>query len=517
MQMASSILLFALLLFLSLCQHSSSFSLSVEKPNQDIIVSSPKHIFTAGFYPVGENAYCFAIYFTQSHTNLHNAAIVWMANRDQPVNGKHSKLFILKTGREEWLMSGQINQEPCKIHGICGPNSLCSNHPKFGRKCSCIPGYSRVDKQDWSQGCKSNFQLPCNKTESRFQLLPRVDFYGYDPGYYENYTFEQCLNLCLQLCKCKGFQYRFFVNKGVYSCYPKMQLLNGHRSPGFPGKIYLRLPRNSDFSKESPVEDDNDDLVCSRNRTKQVERSYVKAKENGSVKFMLWKHFGANTQGKVLEAATGFQKFSYSELKQATKGFSQEIGRGAGGIVYKAILSDKRVAAIKRLYDANQGEKGKHRLLVYEYMENGSLAHNLSSNALDWSKRYNIAPGTARGLAYLHEECLEWILHCDIKPQNILLDSGYQPKEPNDGYQITDGTESHNERLVSWVREKRRNTSEVSSWMEEIADPALGSDYDINKLETLAMVALDCVEEEKDLRPSMSQVAERLHSHEHDS
>ncbi|BAT84416.1 hypothetical protein VIGAN_04177900, partial [Vigna angularis var. angularis] len=72
--------------------------------------------------------------------------------------------------------------------------------------------------------------------------------------------------------------------------------------------------------------------------------------------------------------------------------------------------------------------EGKHRLLVYEYMENGSLAQNLSSNTLDWSKRYNIALGTARVLAYLHEECLEWILHCDIKPQNILLDANYQPK-----------------------------------------------------------------------------------------
>ncbi|QCE11050.1 protein brassinosteroid insensitive 1 [Vigna unguiculata] len=72
--------------------------------------------------------------------------------------------------------------------------------------------------------------------------------------------------------------------------------------------------------------------------------------------------------------------------------------------------------------------EGKHRLLVYEYMENGSLTKNFSSNTLDWSKRYNIALGIARVLAYRHEECLEWILHCDIKPWNILLDANYQPK-----------------------------------------------------------------------------------------
>ena len=129
------------------------------------------------------------------------------------------------------------------------------------------------------------------------------------------------------------------------------------------------------------------------------------------------------------------------------------IGQGAGGIVYKGVLPDQRVAAIKRLNEADQGEaeflaevntigmlnhmyliemwgycvEGKHKLLVYEYMGHGSLAENLiSSNALDWKKRFEIAVGTAKGLAYLHEECLEWVLHCDVKPQNILLDSNFQ-------------------------------------------------------------------------------------------
>ncbi|KAL4357491.1 hypothetical protein AHAS_Ahas09G0192000 [Arachis hypogaea] len=55
-------------------------------------------------------------------------------------------------------------------------------------------------------------------------------------------------------------------------------------------------------------------------------------------------------------ATVGFRKFSYSELKKATKRFSQEIGRGAEGIEYKAIFSDQRIAAVKKLNDAMQGE-----------------------------------------------------------------------------------------------------------------------------------------------------------------
>ena len=168
-------------------------------------------------------------------------------------------------------------------------------------------------------------------------------------------------------------------------------------------------------------------------------------------------------------------------MKEATKGFSQEIGRGAGGVVYKGLLSDQRLAAVKKLNEAKQGEgeflaevsiigrlnhmnliemwgycaEGKHRLLVYEYMEKGSLADNLPSNTLDLSKRYNIALGMARGLAYLHEECLEWILHCDIKPQNILLDSNYQPKVADFGLSKLLNRDNLNNSSFSMIRGTR--------------------------------------------------------------
>ncbi|KAK7305469.1 hypothetical protein VNO77_43375 [Canavalia gladiata] len=793
----SSILNYLVLLLAFRFQHSNcSFSLSIE--NGDVIVS-PNGIFSAGFYPVGENAYCFAIWFTEfnNHKHVQNATVVWMANRDQPVNGKRSTLSLLKTGNliltdahqsivwttniassnptnllelflldtgnlvlqdqsngfihwqsfdfptdtllpqqsltrytklvssksesnyssgfynlffdndnllrllydgprfssvywpdpglvsweagrssynnsrvasldllgnfsssddfnfktsdygtvlqrrlkldhdgnvrvysrkhehDKWSITGQVKQDPCVIHGICGPSSVCINDLSNGRKCSCLPEYRRINNEDWSQGCEPNFntKLFCsNKSVSHFQLLPQVEFYGYDYGYYPNFTYKQCENLCLQFCGCKGFQYKLIQGESFFRCYPKSQLFNGHRSPDFEGSLFLRLPKSNVLSseiKDSP-------LVCSRNNEIQLERTYVKGKENGLVKLMLWfatalggvevvciflvwcfqirnrKLFGVDPQGYFL-APAGFRKFGYSELKQATSGFSQEIGKGAGGIVYKGVLSDNRVVAIKQLHEANQGEseflaevniigrlnhmnligmwgycaEKKHRLLVYEYMENGSLAENLTSNALDWDMRYNIALGTARGLAYLHEECLEWILHCDIKPQNILLDSNFQPKVADFGLSkllhrnnlnnssfsrirgtrgymapewvfnlpitskvdvysygivvlemitgkrpmtdITDAVEPRHEMLVTWVREKRRKRSQVASWVEQIVDPALGSNYDINQMETLAMLALDCVEEEKDTRPTMSQIAERLQSHEHHS
>ncbi|GAB4852257.1 hypothetical protein Ancab_016449 [Ancistrocladus abbreviatus] len=157
---------------------------------------------------------------------------------------------------------------------------------------------------------------------------------------------------------------------------------------------------------------------------------------------------------KLYKSHNWIQKVHITELKKATSNFRQEIGKGASGTVYKGILSDGKVAAIKQLNDATQREaeflaevnligrlddmnsiemwgycaESNCRLLVFEFMEQGSLADNLYSNSLNWEKRNEIDLGTTSGLAYLHKECLEWVLHCDVKPQNILLDSGYQAK-----------------------------------------------------------------------------------------
>ncbi|XBI64983.1 hypothetical protein VPH35_044965 [Triticum aestivum] len=149
--------------------------------------------------------------------------------------------------------------------------------------------------------------------------------------------------------------------------------------------------------------------------------------------------------------ATQFRRFTYRELKDATGNFNEELGRGGSGVVYRGVLDKTTVVAVKKLTNVVQGEEefweemtvfgrinhinlvriwgfcseGKHKLLVYEYVENESLDRHLFGKdigkSLAWSERFKIALGTARGLAYLHHECLEWVIHCDVKPENILL------------------------------------------------------------------------------------------------
>ncbi|PUZ48909.1 hypothetical protein GQ55_7G283500 [Panicum hallii var. hallii] len=152
--------------------------------------------------------------------------------------------------------------------------------------------------------------------------------------------------------------------------------------------------------------------------------------------------------------------FSYSELRSATENFSSSnlLGEGGYGSVYKGNLTDGRVVAVKQLSEtSHQGKtqfateietisrvqhrnlvklygcclEGNKPLLVYEYLENGSLDKALFGSGglnLDWSTRFEICLGIARGLAYLHEESSIRVVHRDIKASNVLLDANLNPK-----------------------------------------------------------------------------------------
>ena len=149
--------------------------------------------------------------------------------------------------------------------------------------------------------------------------------------------------------------------------------------------------------------------------------------------------------------------FTYTELKRATNSSKEELGKGSFGAVYKGALNKgKKLVAVKRLEKLVEGERefraqmraigrthhrnlvrllgfcaeDSKRLLVYEYMSNGSLADLLFGVILhpDWTERLRIALDVARGILYLHEECEAPIIHCDIKPQNILMDDCWNAK-----------------------------------------------------------------------------------------
>nr|KJB45202.1 hypothetical protein B456_007G295100 [Gossypium raimondii] len=165
---------------------------------------------------------------------------------------------------------------------------------------------------------------------------------------------------------------------------------------------------------------------------------------------------------KPASAYRGVQVFTYKELEFATDNFSEAnvIGNGGSSVVYKGVLADGTVAAIKRLHrDRKQGERAfrmevdllsrlnspylvellgycadqHHRLLIFEFMPNGTLQHHLHHPSseyrpLDWGSRLRIALDCARALEFLHEHATPTVIHRDFKCTNVLLDQHLRAK-----------------------------------------------------------------------------------------
>ncbi|EEE53015.1 hypothetical protein OsJ_35720 [Oryza sativa Japonica Group] len=169
--------------------------------------------------------------------------------------------------------------------------------------------------------------------------------------------------------------------------------------------------------------------------------------------------------------------FSFIELEAATHNFATTIGQGGSGTVYKGVLSDGVQVAIKKHTDGfpsqydempkkhplillrsmlehknivklvgycheyreiempkenatngNVSAKEEFLLLVEEYMTNGNLGNLIYGGLLDWSSRLKIIEGITQGVVYLHTHSEKPIVHLDLKPDNILLDSNMNPK-----------------------------------------------------------------------------------------
>ncbi|PRQ59208.1 putative protein kinase RLK-Pelle-SD-2b family [Rosa chinensis] len=251
-------------------------------------------------------------------------------------------------------------------------------------------------------------------------------------------------------------------------------------------------------------------------------------------------------------------RYSYKDLKTATKNFSNKIGQGGFGSVYLGVLPDGTRLAVKKT-EANidwkkefQAEvtisgsihhlhlarlrgfcaKGSNRLLAYEYMANGSLDKWIFRKkneefVLDSETRFTIAVGIAKGLAYLHEDCDLNIIHCDIKPHNVLLDDNYHAKVSDFGLAVLMAREQSslwNIILLLEIISGRKNLdldderylpSYASKMFEEgklqdIFDPKMRIDDVDERVSTAVMVALWCIQLDVTLRPPMTKVVQML-------
>ncbi|KAH9323868.1 hypothetical protein KI387_018507, partial [Taxus chinensis] len=355
-----------------------------------------------------------------------------------------------------WNMFWSQPRDQCQIYDFCGPNGVCT-HNNTLRFCNCVQGFQPKhvqdwESQDWSGGCVRRTPLHCkNGSTDGFVELQGKSLT--DAGDYpsEKATREECESACVNNCSCVAFAYTTSSSNLCQMWGGDLFSLSDNGYNGVNDSLFIRLaapdlPRSSERHSGTFL----GTLVTVSGCLAVLLAVFLAV-------FFWWR----SSTEKYKDSMPGsLRMFTYKELQIATKGFSEILGRGGFGSVFKGVLPDKTPVAVKTLEGSSQGEKqfrmevstigtiqhvnlvrlrgfcteGSKRMLVYDYMPNGSLNSLLfpkpktQQTILDWNTRFEIALGTARGIVYLHEKCRDCIIHCDIKPENILLDADLNPK-----------------------------------------------------------------------------------------
>ncbi|KAL3621370.1 Serine/threonine-protein kinase-like protein acr4 [Castilleja foliolosa] len=288
------------------------------------------------------------------------------------------------------------------------------------------------------------------------------------------------------------------------------------------------------------------------------------------------------------------EMFNYEELERATNGFKEEsvVGKGSFSCVFKGVLKDGTVVAVKRaivsedlkknskefhteldlLSRLNHAhllnllgycEEGGERLLVYEFMANGSLHQHLhtknkeTKEQMDWVRRVTIAVQAARGIEYLHGYACPPVIHRDIKSSNILIDEEHNARVADFGLSLLGPANSSSPlaelpagtlgyldpeyyrlhylttksdvysfgvlllEILSGRKaiDMKYEEGNIVEWavpliksgdFESVLDPALKPPADIEALKRIANIASKCVRMRGKERPSMDKVTTGL-------
>ncbi|WVZ84084.1 hypothetical protein U9M48_031155 [Paspalum notatum var. saurae] len=484
--------------------------------------------------------------------------------------------------------------------GVCGFNSYCLfNVSNNQSACLCPEQYSFIDEERRYKGCKPDFEpQSCDLDEAtasmQFKLVPmtQVDWPYADYEQYSPISKDQCQQLCLTDCFCAVAVYQDSQN----TCWKKkMPMSNGNMGDNVDRTLFVKVPNNNSTRSET----------IGSNKWKKDKKYWILGSSLflGSsvlvnivlISVILFGTYCTVTVKEVCSVKSSnniglpLKTFTYAELEKATGRFREVLGTGASGIVYKGQLQDDlgtyiAVKKIDKLEHETEKEftvevqtigqthhknlvrllgfcnEGKERLLVYEYMTNGSLNKCLFGDVrLQWNLRAQLALGVARGLLYLHEECCTQIIHCDIKPQNILLDGNFTAKisdfglakllrtnqtQTNTGIRGTRGyvapewfrnigitakvdVYSFGVILLELICCRRNVESEVVEEDKKILTYWASDCYrcgrvdflvegddeaisDLKKVERYVVVALWCVQEDPTMRPSMMKVVQML-------
>ncbi|KAJ4707885.1 Receptor protein kinase [Melia azedarach] len=363
--------------------------------------------------------------------------------------------YNLQNGGSSSASNTKIPNNACSTPEPCDAYYICSGT----NKCQCPSVLS-------SRNCKTGIVSPCDHSKGSTELVNAGDGLNYFAlGFVPSTSktdLNGCKGACLGNCSCVAL---FFQN-GSGNCFlfdsiGSFQSTN--QGSGFVSYIKVLSEGSAtngggsgSSQKHFPVVI----IIVISTVVVILGLLYVGIKYFRKKKKLPESPHETSEEDNFLENLSGMPvRFSYKDLQTATNNFCVKLGQGGFGSVYQGVLPDGTRLAVKKLEGIGQGKKefraevsiigsihhhhlvrlkgfcaeGTHRLLAYEFMAKGSLdkwifKKNKDEFLLDWDTRFNIALGTAKGLAYLHEDCDAKIVHCDIKPENVLLDDNFLAK-----------------------------------------------------------------------------------------
>ncbi|KAF8389693.1 hypothetical protein HHK36_024212 [Tetracentron sinense] len=431
------------------------------------------------------------------------------------------RIYSLDPASGTWVLVWQAVQELCTIRGVCGPNYICMTDGLNSTYCICPAGFRRVGDL-----CERNIPL-AGTIGSRFLPLDYVNFSG---GSNQtdlkapNYT--TCESKCLANPRCLGFGFKF--DGSQYCVHQLDRLLYGYWSPGIEATMFLRVSKNesavSNFTgmtsmlettcpvrislplppQESKTEARNLAIICTLFAIELI--SGVLAFWAFLKKYIKYRDM-AGRLGLEFLPAGGPKRFTYAELKEATNDFSNVIGHGGFGVVYKGELPDRRSIAVKRLKDISGGEadfwaevtiiarmhhlnlvrmwgfcaEKSQRLLVYEYIPNGSLDKFLFPAVQPVSSESDTGTGSGSDTAKKIpvKPTLDW---------NI-SEEWYFPR---------------------WAFEKVYREVKVEDILDGRIKHCYDSELHFDMVDRMVKTAMWCLQDRAETRPSMGKVAKML-------
>ncbi|XP_047309490.1 G-type lectin S-receptor-like serine/threonine-protein kinase At4g27290 [Impatiens glandulifera] len=384
--------------------------------------------------------------------------------------------------REEWVDIVTLQGDTCDSYEMCGPNGVCIFDA--AADCRCLGGFKPKslqdwNKRDWTDGCKLSLQC---------DVVGGVGV-GEDDGFMkfsgmklpDNSTFlrngtglsrEECEVACLKDCNCVAFAVTL-----VNTCVVWFGVLLDVRQYNGEGgqDLYVRVVKSElGFkSKKKNIAGITSGAVISVLLVAGLIGWFVVRKGRRRQKKRAWALDRSTHESESNPHDDDVEEmelplFELSSVTIATNNFAytNKIGEGGFGPVYKGKLPNGQEIAVKRLSaTSGQGIKEfknevilisklqhrnlvrllgcciplvkkcvhrEERMLVYEYMPNGSLNSFIFSQtkgkSLEWRRRFDIIVGVARGLLYLHRDSRLRIIHRDLKASNILLDIDMNPR-----------------------------------------------------------------------------------------